>query len=461
MATKRKRKARRRQFPTVNANAAGVDIGSREIWGSVPEGRDTPRTRKFQAYTGDLYNLANWLLACRVQTVAMESTGVYWIPLYNILEERGLEVLLTNARDVKNVSGRKTDVLDCEWIQQLHTFGLLRPSFRPELSIRVLRTYSRQRETLIRAASDHVNRMQKTLAEMNLLLQNVISDITGLTGRKILQAILDGERSPVALAQLKHPRIRSTKAEIARALEGDYREELLFVLGQELAAYDFLQQQIAACDAAICQQLQTLRVPWDDPLPELSKHRSRKKHGTNAPPDETREWLYQILGVDITAVPAIGPTVGLVWIAEAGSDMTPWKSEKHFGAWLNLAPNPRITGGRRLRSPPKKNKNRLAHILKIAAQSLYRSNTALGANFRRLRARLGPQRAIKAMAYKLAKILYLMIRNGTPFREIGGEDYEQRFQNRTLKNLKRRAKDLGFQLVPIQQDTAKLAEDVS
>lgn len=461
MVKKGTRKTRKKKFPTVNPNAAGIDIGSREIWVSVPEEKDDQRTRKFQTFTGDLYKLANWLLKCGVETVAMESTGVYWIPLYNILEERGLEVLLTNARDVKNVSGRKTDVLDCEWIQQLHTFGLLRPSFRPELSIRVLRTYSRQRETLIRAASDHVNRMQKALAEMNLLLQNVISDITGLTGRRILAAILDGERNPVTLAQLKHPRVRSSEDEIARALTGDYREENLFVLGQELAGYDFLQVQIAACDQEISRQLEALRIPREEPLPELTKQRSRKKHGANAPPDEVRDRLYQIFGVDITAVPAIGLTVGLVWIAEAGSDMTPWKTEKHFGAWLNLAPNPRITGGRRLRSPPKKNKNRLAHVLKIAAQSLHRSNTALGANFRRLRARLGPQRAIKAMAYKLAKILYLMIRDGTPYREVGADVYEQRFQNRTLENLKRRARDLGFQLIPNQQDACEIEQVVS
>lgn len=461
MATKRKRKSKGRGFPTVNGNAAGIDIGSREIWVSVPEGLGDERTRKFGTFTGDLYRLASWLQECEVQTVAMESTGVYWIPLYNILEERGFEVLLTNARDVKNVSGRKTDVLDCEWIQQLHTFGLLRPSFRPELSIRVLRTYSRQRETLIRAASDHVNRMQKVLAEMNLLLQNVISDLTGLTGRRIIQAILDGERDPLTLAKLKHPRIRSTENEIARALHGDYREELLFVLGQEVAAYDFLQAQIAACDEKILGQLEALRVPREDPLPELPKTKSRKKLGANTLPSAVHELLYQTFGVDITQVPAIGTTVGLVWMAEAGFDMTRWKTDKHFAAWLNLAPNPRITGGRRLRTPPKKNKNRLAHVLKIAAQSLSRSQSALGANSRRLRARLGPQRAIKAMACKLARILYRMIRYAMPFHDIGPETYEQRLRGRTLKNLKQRARALGYQLVPKQQDPATSAGNVS
>lgn len=461
MARKRKGKRQTNRFPTVNANAAGVDIGSREIWVAVPPDRDEERTRKFGAFTGDLYNLASWLDECGVDTVAMESTGVYWIALYNILEERGFEVLLTNARGVKNVSGRKTDVLDCEWIQQLHTFGLLRPSFRPELPIRVLRTYSRQRETLVRTASDHVRRMQKALAEMNLLLQNVISDIMGVTGRRIIESILSGERDPVALAKLKDPRIRSSEDQIARALEGDYRDELLFVLAQQLAAYDFLQDQIVGCTNKITDQLGSLRLTPEEPLPELPKTKVRNRRGANTPPDEVRELLYKIVGVDITQVPAISTTVGLVWMAEAGFDMTRWQTDKHFGAWLNLAPNPRITGGRRLRTPPQKNKNRLAQILKMAAQSLHHSKSALGANFRRLRARLGPQRAIKAMAHKLARILYRMIRYGVPFHEIGAEEYEQRFRGRTIKNLRRRARALGYRLVSEQQNTANPVGAVS
>ena len=295
--------------------------------------------------------------------------------------------------------------------------------------------------------------MQKALAEMNLLLRNVISDIMGVTGRRIIESILTGERDPLALAKLKHPNIRSSENAIARALNGDYRDELLFVLAQELAAYDFLQDQIMVCTSQIMDQLGALRLTPEEPLPELPKTKVRKRRGANTPPDKVRELLYEIVGVDITQVPAISTTVGLVWMAEAGFDMTRWKTDKHFGAWLGLAPNPRITGGRRLRSPPLKNKNRLAQILKMAAQSLHHSKSALGANFRRLKARLGPQRAIKAMACKLARILYRMIRYGVPFREIGPEEYDQRFRGRTIKNLKRRARALGYQLVPKQQVT--------
>ena len=373
----------------VNPNAAGIDCGSAEHFVAVPPDRDPTPVRSFPTFTGDLYRLADWLRACRVTTVAMEATGVYWIPLDEILEAREFEVLLVNARHVKNVPGRKSDVMDCEWLRDLHCVGLLRGSFRPTDAIVALRGYLRHRETLVQSAGTHVQRMQKALIQMNLQLPLVVSDITGVTGLSILRDIVAGQRDPHVLAQHRNYRCHASVAEIVGALTGNYRPEHLFALQQNLELFDTYQQQLVACDAAIEAHLRTLTTHAVTPTVPLPPPRGRQKPRDNEPRFDVRTPLHQLTGVDLSQIDAIGPYTALRLLSEIRTDMSRWPSEKHFTSWLTLAPKNKVSGGRLLSSQTIPSANRAAAILRLAAMSLGRTQTALGAFYRRLTFRAG------------------------------------------------------------------------
>jgi transposase len=432
----------------INLNAAGIDVGSASHFVAVPEDRDTPCVRQFSSFTSDLHEIAGWLRRCAVDTVVMESTGVYWIPLYEVLEAAGFDVKLVNARHVKNVPGRKTDVLDCQWLQQLHTYGLLTGSFRPAPDIAELRSYLRQRDNLIRYAASHVQHMQKSLALMNLQLHNVISDITGATGMTIIRAILNGEQDPKILAQYRDYRCKASSDTIEQSLRGHYREEHLFCLRQAVELYDTYQQKIVACDhalEAILKRIESHAAACPSPIP---KSRRAAKPRDNQPGFDLRTHLYRLTGVDLTQIDGINSYGALKVISEIGLDMSRWKTVKHFTSWLGLCPGNKISGGKLLNSATRRVANRAATALRLAASSLYASQSALGAFFRRLRARLGAPKAITATAHKLARLIYDMLKNRWNYHDPGPGYYEERYRGRVLKNLKHKAASLGYSLVP-------------
>ena len=432
----------------VNLNAAGIDVGSTEHFVAVPEDRDSEPVQNFGAFTADLYRLADWLAECGIETVVMESTGVYWIALFQILEVRGFEVKLVNAKHVKNVTGRKSDILDCQWLQQLHTYGLLSGSFRPQDSICVLRSYLRHRDNLIQICTTHIQHMQKALIQMNVLLHNVISDITGVTGLKIIRAILEGERDGVKLASLKDHRIKSSVNEIAKSLEGDYRQEHLFALRQSLELYAFYHKLLDECDQVIQTHMQQFEPKVDTKEKPLAPRRSsHRKPQRNEPKVDWRTALYKMSGVDLTRIDGIDILTAQTIISEVGFDMSPWTTQKHFASWLGLSPNNKVSGGKVIGKGRRKVVNRAAQALRMAAQSLKNSKTALGAFFRRLRARLGPAKAITATAHKLSRIVYRMLKFGQEYVDRGEQYYEERYRLRVIKSLQKRAQTLGFELV--------------
>lgn len=432
----------------VNLFAAGIDIGSQSHYVAIPEELDSEPIREFSCFTGDLNRMADWLVEIGIKTVAMESTGVYWIPAFEILEERGLEVLLVNARHVKNVPGRKTDVQDCQWLQQLHTYGLLEGAFRPPEEVVALRTYMRQRETLVQSASDKIRHMQKALRQMNLLLENVVSDINGITGMKIIRAILDGERDPSVLAKFRDKRCQRSEKIIAASLEGHYQEEHLFTLKQSVQLYDFYQQQIACCDVAIQAQLDRMGSKGDkDTLPPGKKPKVK-----GSPNFDVRNALYRMTDVDLTQIDGLNETSVLKILAETGVSTSPWPTEKHFSSWLGLSSGNKITGGKILSGKTKPSANRAAAAFRMAAFGLSNSKSALGAFYRRQRARLGPPKAITATAHKLARIFYSMLKNGQTYVDQGQDYYEKQYRDRVTKNLKKRAASLGFDIVPKSGD---------
>ncbi len=451
MARTTRRKPRRkaaRKLVVVNPDAAGIDIGSEFHFVAVPEERDEEPVRKFECFTADLHALADWLDECEVKTVAMESTGVYWIPLFQILDSRGFDVKLVNARDVKNVPGRKSDVQDCRWLQTLHAYGLLRGSFHPDESIRVLRSYVRHRNSIVQAYVPHVQRMQKALTQMNLQLHKVISDITGVTGLRIIDALLAGERDPVALARLKDGRIKSSVDRIAKALLGDYRTELLFVLRQELAAYRFHQQQLADCEAAITSCLESFHAKAD-----LTQAPSSKTNNKQSLHPQLRAELHRITGVDLTLIDGLNALSVQTIISEVGLDPTKWPTAKAFTNWLGLSPNNKITGGKIKSSTTRPTTNRAAQAFRMAAQSLSHSNSALGAYYRRMRARIGPGKALGAAAHKLARFFYTMLRSRQAYVDPGPDHYAKKHRQQFLKTLSKRAASLGYKLVEDQAVT--------
>lgn len=431
----------------INLNAAGLDIGSAEIWACVPEDRDEVSVRMFKTFTVDLHALADWLQECSIETVAMESTGVYWIPIYEILEAQGFQVYLVNARHIKNVPGKKSDVLDCQWIQQLHTYGLLQASFRPEEEMCALRAYVRQRDDLIRHRSAHIQHMQKALHLMNVQLTTVISDITGETGMQIIRAIVAGQHDPVTLARYRDPRCYSSEKEIAKALTGNYRPEHLFTLGQALELYDFHSRLIKACDIEIEQKYSAIKPVVDieaEPLPPAK----RRKRSKTDPGFDLRSHLYQITGVDLTRIDGLEALSVQQIISETGVDMNRWPTVKHFTSWLTLAPHNDISGGKVLRSRTLRSKSRAAQAFRMAAQAAGKSDSALGAFYRRMRAKHGAPKAITATAHKIARIFYHMLKYREDYRDPGQDYYLQKYRDRVVKNLQRRAKELGMELVP-------------
>ena len=436
----------------VHPNAAGIDIGSREIWVAIPPDRAEETVRCFGTFTSDLHALADWLVEHRIDTVAMESTGVYWIPLFELLEARGLRVFLVNARYVKHVPGRKSDVLDCQWLQKLHSLGLLTGSFRPDAEMVGLRTYLRHRAELIQHRAPHILHMQKALQQMNLQLHHVLSDITGVTGVQILRAIVAGERDPKVLASFRQPGCKADEATIVKALTGSWREEYLFTLKQSLELFDFFTTQINACDTEIERQFSAIKPRWDAPeeLPQLPpiKPNSRTK---NKPAESTRQHLFRIVGVDLTAVTGLSASLAQTILSEIGTDMSKWPDVKHFTSWLGLAPHNDISGGKVLRSRTFKTDNRAGQAFRQAAASVTRSDSAFGAFFRRKRAQLGPAQALVATAHKIARTVYFMLKYKVPFEDIGAEGYETQQRERELVYLQRKAAKLGFDLTPKDQ----------
>lgn len=439
-------------WEAINAHAAGIDIGAKEHFVCVPREAAQPNVRRFGTFTADLEALADWLKECGVTSVAMEATGVYWIPVFQILEQRGLAVILVNARQTKNVAGRKSDVQDCQWIQRLHTYGLLQGSFRPEDPYCVLRTYLRYRDELVSARSTQCQHMQKALQQMNLQLTQVLSDVTGVSGRAIIQAILAGEREPVKLAALVDRRVRATSVQIQKALKGDYRQEHLFVLQQAFWLYGTYEEKISACDEQIVREAATLadRVdPQSKPLPP-------RKEGRPASLDQMqgrdmREMLYRKFGCDLTAIEGIGVATALVILTEVGPNLKGFKTEKHFCSWLGLCPDNRISGGKVLSSRTRRVINRASDALRMAAVTLERSQSALGGFYRRMKGRLGAAEAVTATAHKLARIIYRLIKHGEAYVRQGLEDYERKFQERKLYALRKTATRMGFDLVAKEQ----------
>jgi len=451
MQDNKQKKISKKKFSLFNSDAAGIDIGGAFHFVAVPEDRDDNPIRKFNNFTEELYQLADWLLACGIKTVAMESTGVYWIPIYEILESRGFEVFLVNACHVKNVPGRKSDVLDCQWIQQLHTYGLLRASFRPDQSICQLRAYMRQRESLIQYAANHVQHMQKALAQMNVQLANVVEDITGVTGMKIIRAIIAGERSPEKLASYRDGRCKQSEEVIAKSLHGNYRDEHMFALQQAVELFDTYRAKIAECDNEVEKVLNQLAPNNPEKNNSNSEQKKKKKKRRNNELHfDAQNRLQQMTGVDLTKIDGIKTHSALRIISEIGVDMSKWPSAKHFGSWLGLAPGTKISGGKKLSSKTKPSANRAANMLRIAASTLHRSHSALGAFLRRQKARLGAPKAITATAYKIARLIYSMLRHGEDYVDAGQDYYNQQYQDRIIKNMQKKAKMLGFQLMPIQ-----------
>lgn len=445
MAAKRKAK-RRARFSVVHLHAAGIDIGSRFHVVAVAADHDDEPVRTFQSFTGDLHRMADWLSSVGITTVAMESTGVYWIPAYEILEERGFEVLLVNARDSKNVPGRKTDVNDAQWLQQLHQYGLLRGSFRPTQQIVELRAYLRQRERLLEYAASHIQHMQKALDQMNVQLHHVVCDITGATGMRIIRDIVSGMHDPVLLAEHRDRRCKASVELIREALTGNYRAEHVFALKQAVELYDFYHEQVAQCDREIERVLKRLpqAEPPEAPLPR-PRHRGGKQ--PNALAFDVREALYGLVGVDLTQIHGMGPYLALKLIAECGTDMTRWPTAKHFTSWLTLAPGRKVSGGKMLSSKTRPSSSRAAALLRLAAVTVGRSDTALGAFYRRLSARVGKAKAVTATARKIAVLFYNTLRYGMEYVDPGASYYEERYRERVLTNLRRRAEAFGFALV--------------
>jgi len=435
----------------INKMAAGIDIGSASHFVAVPEGCATESVREFKSFTADLYELAAWLKECKVTTVAMESTGVYWIPLYELLEQKGFDVKLVDARHVRNVSGRKTDVMDCQWLQQLHTYGLLQGAFRPDEQICELRAYLRQRSMLIQHMAQNTQHMQKSLSQMNVQLHNVITDITGETGMNIIRAIVAGERDSTILAGYRHSNCKNSLETIKKSLEGNYRNEHIFTLKQALELYDIYQDKIRACDIEIEKKLlgfeNKSQKDKKDNEPEVKKSNTYTKNKLSF---DASSHLARITGVDLTAIPGIEASTAIKIISEIGLDLTRWKSSKQFASWLGLCPGNKISGGKILSSKTKRTGNYASSILRMAASTLHRSNTALGAFFRRMKSRLGTPKAITAVAHKLAVIVFNMLKNGTEYIESGQDYYEEQYKDRIVKNLRNKAKSLGFELVSVQ-----------
>ena len=428
----------------INEHATGIDIGGERHYVAVPPSASQHPVREFGAFTKDLYAIADWLAECGVTSVAMESTGVYWVPLYEVLDERGFAVKLVDAGKVKNVSGRKSDVVDCQWLQQLESYGLLTAAYRPADEVVVLRAYMRQREMLVKQAASHIQHMQKALQQMNLRLDNVVSDISGQTGMRILKAILQGERDVKKLGAMRHPSCHASAEVIAQSLVGNYRAEHLFALKQAVELFEFYQQKIKDCEAEMDKYLQSLTGKRDDEPPSGSGSNKRQRMSFNV-----RDHAWKLLGIDLFRIKGMNSETVLRLLSEAGLDLSSFASEKQFTSWLSLCPNRRVSGGKVLSSRTKPNRNRAAQAFRQAAVSVGRSDSELGAYYRRMQARKGPASAVTATAHKLARLYYHLVKSGQEYEEGSAAAYDEKQRERTVANLRKRAKGLGYELVAV------------
>lgn len=447
---RQRRRSKHAPQSLVHPHAAGIDCGATEHFVAVPPDRDPQPVRWFRTFTAALHALADWLDQCGIDTVAMESTGVYWSPLFEILEGRGFKTYLVEPGKIKNAPGRKTDVRDCQWIPPLHSCGLLAASFRPAADICILRSYMRQRDMLVRSAAQHVQHRQKALMEMNVQLHHVIDDILSVTGTRIIEAILAGERDAATLAGMRDDRCKQDELTIARALQGNWRADHLVALKQAYDLYQFYHGQLAEVDARVEAYLHTFEDKSEGQTRPASKRRRRRKPKRNEPTFDLSTLLYRMTSVDLTAIDGIGGHLALSIISEIGIDMSPWKSDKHFASWLCLAPGNHKSGGKhhRSKSGTRPSANRAAQDFRLAALAVSRSDTALGAFYRRLRARIGSPKAITATAHKIAKSVYNMLKHGKAYVDRGVQYYEEQYRHRVVKNLYRRAEQLGFTLHP-------------
>lgn len=440
---------------TLQPNAAGADIGAREIYVAVPPDRSTPCVRCFGTFTDQLRALVAWLRECRIDTVAMEATSVYWIPLAEMLEEVGIAVCLVNPRHVKNVPGRKTDVQDCQWLQYLHAVGLLRAAFRAPAEVRPIRVLWRHRDALVRQSAWRVQHIHKAFDQMNVQIHHVIADITGATGTAIVEAIIAGQRDPVHLAGLRDKRIKADVPTLTRALTGDYRAEHLFCLQQAYAGYQFVRTQIVAVEAEV-HRLQAALCPGDPaalPVEEKAsptKSKARRVGGKNVPGFPVADLLRQLCGVDLTTIPGLSPpTLQGLW-AELGSTLASFPTAKHFASWLSLCPDNKISGGKKLKVSTRATANRVARMLRVAAQGVGHAHNEIGDFYRRMRARLGGSAAITATAHKLARILYACLRSKQPYDSTRHDQNTPLRRSKALAKIRAKAKNLGFQLVELQ-----------
>jgi transposase len=432
--------------PQVRTDAAGIDVSPELMFVAVDPRRDPQPVREFGAFTVDLYRIANWLKACKVRTVALESTGVYWIPLYQVLEERGFEVCLVNARDYQNVPGRKTDVSDCQWLQYLHAVGLLRASFRPPQEICAVRSLLRHRRSLVEAASKHVQHMQKALDQMNVQVHRVLSDLTGASGLAIVDAILAGERDPEQLAKLRCPGVKASEETIRKALEGDYRDEHLFTLRQSLESYRHFQKLIADCDREIKTQLEAVSEKFpDQPVPDPPPGKRLRKSGG----EDLRKLYFRMFGVDLTRIPSVNLGTVEILAFEVGPDFSKFRDAHAFASWMALCPHEVITGGKVLSARTRKIVNRVAEAFRMGAESLSRDKSYLGQYYRRMRARLGPAQAVTAAAHKVARIVYHLVTQHQEYDESVFAVIEQRHRERTRRRLARQAQQIGYALTPL------------
>ena len=446
---KTREKKRDRHMPVMRAHAAGMDIGAEEIFVAVPDDHDEEPVRSFSTFTSDLRALADWLQHCGITTVAMESTGVYWIPVFQILEGRGFEVFLVNAHYLKSVPGRKSDVSDCQWIQYLHSVGLLQGSFRPPDEICAVRTLWRHRQSLLQMAAEHILHIQKALNQMNVQVHHVLSDITGFSGLAILDAILAGKRDCLKLARLCHPSVKSSREKVAQALEGDYRPEHVFTLRQSLAGYRYYQQQVAELDREIQRLLKNVPSSPDvqTQIPSRTK-RTRYQRQGNDPTFDLRAELYRIAGVDLTDIPGVSAMTAQVILTEVGPDVSRFRNASAFASWLGLCPEKRVSGGKLLSCKTRKVKSRAATALRLGAHSLCRAKDYFGVFFRRMRAKLGTAQAITATAHKIARVLYHVMRTKEPYAETVFHACDEQARERAELRLKKQAARLGFQVIP-------------
>jgi len=431
----------------VHPDAAGIDIGGSEHWVAISPDRDSEPVRRFGTFTADLHEMARWLVEKAVRSVAMQSTGVYWMPVLEILEQHGLEVYLVNAQHTKNVPGRKSDVEECQWLLKLHAFGLLNNSYQPSDEIRIARTLWRQRGNLVAEAASAIQRMQKVLIEMNIQLSNVLSDLSGVSGMTIIGAILQGERDPWILASLVQPEVKATPLEVAKSLEGNWRQELLFILSQHVELYRIYQNKIVDCDLQLRKHLETFGSKVDLQTQPIGPKPKGKKGSRNAPQFDLRTELYRITGIDWAQINGMDVLTAQTVIAEAGADLSAFPTEKQFTSWLGLCPTNEQSGGKILKRRTRNVVNRASGAFRNAASGLIRSQSYLGAQYRRLRTRLGAPKAITAMARKLACLFYRLIKHGQQYVDKGTEYYEARYREQQIRSLARRAQKLGLQLV--------------